>query len=480
MSTNPAAVKQEQEELQLSSSSSVLCDMCLDRQTPALKTCLKCEISMCAQHLQAHLTTPVLLQTHPLTKPMPAGGLSSGAVARCPEHGKLLEYYCLDDRLCVCVSCSIEDQHRLHNLKTLAGAQKVLVEKLKEEKKELAERQVQGIALKSWETKQKKDLEVSSERLQNAVVALRDIGLTKVGSSVLARLEAVHAAQKSIEAALSEEDAHLFLQGFGDVYEAVEKAQAVDFIHGLEETAKPEQVVFDLLKNGHETVQRVLKLQGDLLTLVDPDKQFWGTDKPTDMTFDEETVGQLLVSTDLKTLSCCSPTVSQTVYFKNSIDSDLHWTMVFSEKYNWSVGLCCGPQHDHRYGLEWKDKKLFAHKPQESSALEDMIFENKVEVCWDSSGKSLCFFTRGEYGQLIGLYSVDIKRTPKQSLRPFVTLVKKQDTPSGSGTASSNCDRCGRCSSYGGCNCRPKYADIACQVHGLEEYDPPSKKRKRV
>ncbi|KAL2079519.1 hypothetical protein ACEWY4_025263 [Coilia grayii] len=516
MSTTPATVKQEFQ--------SVLCDMCLDSQMPALKTCLKCEISMCAQHLQAHLTTPVLLQTHPLTKPVSPGGLSSGAVIRCPEHGKVLEYYCLDDRTCVCVSCSIEDQHRLHNLKTLSSAQKVLVEKLKEEKKELSERQMQGKALKSWETKQRKALEESSEHLVKAMLALRNIGLTKVASSVSARLDAIQAAQQSIEAALSEEDAHQFLQRFADVHETVQKARAVDFIHGLEENAKPEQVVFDLLKNGHEAVEKVLKLQRDLLTLVDPEKQFWGTDKPTDMIIDQETVGQhFLVSTDFKTLSCCSPTehVSQRVYFKNSTDCDLHWTMDFSEECSWSVGLCgaglpsrlskentlSGPL----YGLEWKNKQFFAlhtkrtanttekcqsrqsggmlpqfhlfsevlnYPLQKSSTRQGLIFENKLEVLWNNSSKSLFFFTRGEYGQIICLHSVGIDSSLPQKLLPFVTLEKKEKGPS---TGNSSSSTRASNSYYGGsCSSCPKYADFVCAVHDEKEYDPPSKKRKVI
>ncbi|XP_076144509.1 uncharacterized protein LOC143127089 [Alosa pseudoharengus] len=278
----------------------VHCDMCVDTQVPALKTCLKCEISMCAQHLQAHLTTPVLLQTHPLTKPTTPGGLSSGAV-RCPEHGKLLEYYCLDDRTCVCVSCSIEDQHRLHNMKSLPNAHKVLVEKLREELKALAEREKQGKALKSWETKQTKALEVSTEYLVKRVSALRDIGLNKVQSSVTARLGAIQTARQNIEAALSEEDAHMFLQMFAGVHEAVETARAVDFIHGLEEEAEPAKVVYDILKNGHEVMEKVKKLQRDLLVMVDPDKLYWGRNELTNVSFDPQTIGQYFgLSSDFK------------------------------------------------------------------------------------------------------------------------------------------------------------------------------------
>ncbi|XP_035772106.1 uncharacterized protein LOC118453393 [Neolamprologus brichardi] len=66
----------------------ILCDMCIEDRKPAKKTCMKCEISMCVQHLQAHLTTPVLLQTHPLTEPMDLCGntkCSQVYPASCPK-----------------------------------------------------------------------------------------------------------------------------------------------------------------------------------------------------------------------------------------------------------------------------------------------------------------------------------------------------------------------------------------------------------
>ncbi|XP_076145360.1 E3 ubiquitin-protein ligase Midline-1-like [Alosa pseudoharengus] len=459
----------------------VLCDMCVDTQVPALKTCLKCEISMCAQHLQAHLTTPVLLQTHPLTKPTTPGGLSSGAV-RCPEHGKLLEYYCLDDRTCVCVSCSIEDQHRLHNMKSLPNAHKVLVEKLREELKALAEREKQGKALKSWETKQTKALEVSTEYLVKRVLALRDIGLNKVQSSVTARLGAIQTARQNIEAALSEEDAHMFLQRFAGVHEAVEKARAVDFIHGLEEEVEPTEVRSDILKNGHQVMEKVRKLQRDLLVLVNPDNHTWVRNKSTDVSFDPQTIGQhFFLSSDFKMLSCRSPIgyFSQRVYLQNGTNGDLYWTIQFSDKYDWSVGIgdknfpsevwLNGPL----YGLEWKNNqyseltsqldkqgqfnlvcKVLTHSPKfNSPQVKD--FQGKLEVLWDSSTRSLSFFTRDEYDEMICLHSVDIDSSLSQELFPFVTLEKREKgQPNHSGYRDSHFG-------YGG---SPQYVDFLCAL----------------
>uniref|UniRef100_A0A3P9D0Y7 B box-type domain-containing protein n=1 Tax=Maylandia zebra TaxID=106582 RepID=A0A3P9D0Y7_9CICH len=151
---------------------------------PAKKTCMKCEISMCVQHLQAHLTTPVLLQTHPLTEPMALCGNT-----KCSQHGKLLEYYCLDDMTCVCVSCAIEDQHRLHNMKTFSTAHKELLEKLKAEQLILQEKtDDENVSLEKWEKSEREKLGRCSVRLIEAVTKLRDISLTSVQSSVSARM----------------------------------------------------------------------------------------------------------------------------------------------------------------------------------------------------------------------------------------------------------------------------------------------------
>uniref|UniRef100_A0A3B3UUP7 B box-type domain-containing protein n=1 Tax=Poecilia latipinna TaxID=48699 RepID=A0A3B3UUP7_9TELE len=155
-------------------SSRILCDMCTGDRKSARKTCMKCEISMCVQHLQAHLTTPVLLQTHPLTEPMAIDGNT-----KCPQHGKLLEYYCLDDKTCVCVSCAIEDQHRLHNMKTFSTAHKELLEKLKAEQKNLQVKiKDKNTILEKWEKTEREKLTSSSVRLIEAVTNLRDISLT--------------------------------------------------------------------------------------------------------------------------------------------------------------------------------------------------------------------------------------------------------------------------------------------------------------
>uniref|UniRef100_A0A3Q3MIK9 B box-type domain-containing protein n=1 Tax=Mastacembelus armatus TaxID=205130 RepID=A0A3Q3MIK9_9TELE len=221
----------------------ILCDMCAEEERkPARKTCMKCEISMCVQHLQAHLTTPVLLQTHPLTEPMALCGTT-----KCPQHGKLLEYYCLDDMTCVCVSCAIEDQHRLHNMKTFSTAHTELMEKLKTEQKALlGKTDDENVSLEKWEKSEREKLGQCSVSLIEAVTKLRDLSLTSVQSSVSTRMVAIKTSKKSMQAAQDETDTFRFLQMYSQVHQDVEKAKAVDLRKGLEPGSDRDKLVQEI------------------------------------------------------------------------------------------------------------------------------------------------------------------------------------------------------------------------------------------
>uniref|UniRef100_A0A3P9NAS7 B box-type domain-containing protein n=1 Tax=Poecilia reticulata TaxID=8081 RepID=A0A3P9NAS7_POERE len=237
-------------------SSSILCDMCTGDRKSARKTCMKCEISMCVQHLQAHLTTPVLLQTHPLTEPMAIDGNT-----KCPQHGKLLEYYCLDDKTCVCVSCAIEDQHRLHNMKTFSTAHKELLEKLKAEQKDLQlKTEDDNMSLETWEKSEREKLARSSVRLIEAVTNLRDISLTSVQSSVSARMVSIRTSRSSMQAAQNEKDAFRFLQMYSQVNQDVEKAKSVDLRKGLEPGPNRDKLVLEIRQNGEKMVNQALSV----------------------------------------------------------------------------------------------------------------------------------------------------------------------------------------------------------------------------
>ncbi|XP_068443803.1 E3 ubiquitin/ISG15 ligase TRIM25 [Clinocottus analis] len=86
----------------------------------AVKTCLKCEVSMCQEHVKPHLELPAF-RDHPLTEPM-----SDLWKRKCPDHDEIYRYYCMDDKMCVCNACTIEGGHSGHTIKTLKNTMKDL------------------------------------------------------------------------------------------------------------------------------------------------------------------------------------------------------------------------------------------------------------------------------------------------------------------------------------------------------------------
>ncbi|XP_012995462.1 E3 ubiquitin/ISG15 ligase TRIM25 isoform X1 [Esox lucius] len=99
----------------------------------AVKTCLRCEVSLCALHLQPHLDRPAF-RTHLLVEPL--GDLSH---RRCPAHEEIFRYYCADERVYVCSDCLLEGghaQHRVEGLKKVEKDLKVILQSLLQRAKE--------------------------------------------------------------------------------------------------------------------------------------------------------------------------------------------------------------------------------------------------------------------------------------------------------------------------------------------------------
>uniref|UniRef100_UPI0037E80460 E3 ubiquitin/ISG15 ligase TRIM25-like n=1 Tax=Semicossyphus pulcher TaxID=241346 RepID=UPI0037E80460 len=87
----------------------VYCDCCTDRKTVAKKTCLKCEVSLCEEHVKDHLELPVFTG-HPLVSPL--GDLQE---RKCPQHeDEVLRYYCNTSRRYICNLCALESKKLNH------------------------------------------------------------------------------------------------------------------------------------------------------------------------------------------------------------------------------------------------------------------------------------------------------------------------------------------------------------------------------
>ncbi|XP_063799989.1 E3 ubiquitin/ISG15 ligase TRIM25-like [Pseudophryne corroboree] len=99
-----------------------LCTYCIHSPVPAAKSCQLCEASLCDDHLRVHSKSA----GHVLCDPTTALGNR-----KCCVHKKILEYYCTEDDVCICVSCSLAGEHRGHLVEMLDEASEKKKEKLR-------------------------------------------------------------------------------------------------------------------------------------------------------------------------------------------------------------------------------------------------------------------------------------------------------------------------------------------------------------
>ncbi|XP_061565996.1 tripartite motif-containing protein 16 [Cololabis saira] len=476
-------------------SQSILCDMCIgEDRKPARKTCMKCEISMCVQHLQAHLTTPVLLQTHPLAEPM-----ALDASTKCPQHGKLLEYFCLDDMTCVCVSCAIEDQHRLHNMKTFTTAHKELMDKLQTEQLNLRQKtDDNNLSLEKWEKNEREKVSHCSVRLIEAVTNLRDVSLSSVQSSVSARMVSLKTSRSSMQAAQKETDTFRFLQMYSQVHQDVEKAKSVDLRKGLEPGSDRDKLVQEIRKHGQEIVKQGSNFMESLLILVDPENHKDLSASAPDLIFEPQISGpNMLLSKDKRKVfhhnreGKCSATLQ--IGSTQSAPNFQRWTVSLTKESDWMVGLCDkqsvnnlmnGPLYALRYednhlsclttdyedcsgassssrgltelkgGMTQTGKQVKVSAALLTNQGKDIPRPEKVEVLWNFAASKLSFFSRTGQYQREEIITAGVSLN-NWDLVPFVRLGKENGqisfnqqgwcscgmTPSSNRT---NCPNCGK------------------------------------
>ncbi len=85
----------------------VTCDVCSEVKLKALKSCLVCLTSFCELHLEPHHRVPSLMR-HKLIDPV-----ENLEERVCEKHERILELFCRDDQVCICLLCS-ETDHKDH------------------------------------------------------------------------------------------------------------------------------------------------------------------------------------------------------------------------------------------------------------------------------------------------------------------------------------------------------------------------------
>ncbi|XP_061434052.1 E3 ubiquitin-protein ligase TRIM11-like isoform X1 [Lethenteron reissneri] len=138
----------------------VVCDHCTDGQTPAVKTCLRCEMSFCATHLKPHLENP-RLSDHVLVAP------SANLEARwCLVHCRELEFFCTVDSSRVCSTCTITGEHKEHKVLTLQDEHETRKRRVEEETLAVEEKRKKV-------KKSVKQIEAACKEVQKSVDGIR-------------------------------------------------------------------------------------------------------------------------------------------------------------------------------------------------------------------------------------------------------------------------------------------------------------------
>lgn len=83
--------------------------LCKEIKLKALKSCLVCLTSYCEAHLEPHQRVPPLMR-HRLFDPV-----ENLEERICEKHERLLELFCRDEQVCICLLCS-ETDHKYHDL----------------------------------------------------------------------------------------------------------------------------------------------------------------------------------------------------------------------------------------------------------------------------------------------------------------------------------------------------------------------------
>ncbi|KAM5170567.1 E3 ubiquitin-protein ligase TRIM7-like [Mantella aurantiaca] len=106
----------------------VSCTYCQHYSMPVVRYCYVCDVYLCDNHLRAHNKAADHVLSDPTT---------SLQTRKCPTHGELIQYYCIDDGSCICESCRLDGEHRGHQVENLDEASEKKKKKLSNIKQKL-------------------------------------------------------------------------------------------------------------------------------------------------------------------------------------------------------------------------------------------------------------------------------------------------------------------------------------------------------
>ncbi|XP_068074141.2 LOW QUALITY PROTEIN: tripartite motif-containing protein 16 [Danio rerio] len=168
-----------------SESGDVECGVCTGDKNKAIKSCLVCLNSYCQNHLEQHESL-FRGKKHNL---MDATGRLQEMI--CPQHEKLLEFFCRTDQRCVCYLCTM-DKHKNHNTVSATAErtdkQSQLAEMQKNTHQRIEEKQKECVELREAVESHKRSAQAAVEDTERIFTELiRSIERNRSGLTQLIR-----------------------------------------------------------------------------------------------------------------------------------------------------------------------------------------------------------------------------------------------------------------------------------------------------
>ncbi|MEQ2225147.1 hypothetical protein ILYODFUR_014626 [Ilyodon furcidens] len=405
----------------------VFCDHCIDHQSPATKTCLKCEVSLCSRHLEKH-NERESFKAHSLVEPLKEVGTKA-----CVVHNLPLEYFCSNEMMSLCTTCFVEGHHQNHDVLTFNVAEEEMRRALESRSKVVSSRLLLTQSLLQKTTEDQGASEAVRHKMVSKAVSLMDSMAAIVDryrERVRMLLEEDRGQrQKSWQLGVSalEEQQQQLLEAHKNVTEALSETDTCTFIHRF---MMIEQKVRDVVTSsfpstiptmaalntkGLQTGLKTHDFRTEMVRLLDTLHILLN---PLEVTFNVYTAHpNLLVSNDLRTVRCSTSKQSCVEHPERFISSPqilcsqgfsegTHvWMVEMGANCMWSLGACYKSiprRGDHsRLGhnsvswrLQWKNGKLTVCSSSGNAALGETLQQpTKIEVALDYEGGTLSFYT---------------------------------------------------------------------------------------
>ncbi|XP_073423715.1 E3 ubiquitin/ISG15 ligase TRIM25-like [Dendrobates tinctorius] len=410
--------QQEQEEI-----TGICCTYCVDSPVPAIRSCLHCEASLCDKHLRAHSKSAEHVLSDPST---------NLEKRKCSVHKELIKYYCTQDAICICVSCSLAGEHRGHRVEMLDEASKKKKKKLRNVlQKLITKREETEERVRSLEKRRRKAQEKAAGEAERVTALCTDIrrrvdDLEKKVLSEISRQE----KEKSLSLSalihqleikkdeLSRKMRHI--EELGNVTDPLTVLQEPD----IGDLCDPEEEGGDENTGGHDKQPHdgddldVAVISHTLHTLCDVISGIRSgiyVGDPADILLDVTTAGNNVhISDDLKTASWTRekqkrPERAERFWYnqvmsRRGFTSGRHyWDVKISRSYGWRVGMCY-PSIDRRgdqsligdnnksWSLErYNDQYSVIHDRKEIR-IPGKISRYRVRICLDYEAGQLSFY----------------------------------------------------------------------------------------